>query len=99
MPSLPEYAQLMIDYQTLQAENTKLTDEYLLAELENFELNCHYDQLLVEERARLRHYQSVCTRELIDLDCTRTSLSPPRADDLLTSDARSNLSCQLRLQH
>ena len=56
---LAEYSQLLSDYERLQSEHRVLQDEYIRAELENFEIRCYYDQLLAEERSKLVEYETL----------------------------------------
>ena len=46
------YEKLLQDYQTIQQENEALNEQYLSAELENFEISSYYQQVLAEEEAK-----------------------------------------------
>lgn len=50
--SILEYETLLQEYETIQKENAALNEEYLMAELENFELKSYYDQLLAEKQQK-----------------------------------------------
>ena len=77
--SLLDYAELLVECRSLKQENEALTEQYLLAELENFEINSYYEQILVEERAKVAHYQSIYTDKLRLLH--QPSPSPPAIPD------------------
>ena len=67
----------MNDYQSLQTEHSNLTDQYLTAELENFQLNCYYEQILAEERLKLTEYQSIYSNKFRRLHRNDSSSPPP----------------------
>ena len=53
--SLLEYAQLLVDYDAVQRENKALNEQYIMVELENFEISSYYEQILAEEKEKIAH--------------------------------------------
>ena len=51
--SLLEYAQLLVDYDAVQRENKALNEQYIMVELENFEISSYYEQILAEEKEKI----------------------------------------------
>ncbi|CAF1002542.1 unnamed protein product [Rotaria magnacalcarata] len=45
-----EYAKLLAEYESKKLENESLNEQYLAAELENFEITSYYEQVLSEEQ-------------------------------------------------
>ncbi|CAM4773544.1 unnamed protein product [Rotaria magnacalcarata] len=45
-----EYAKLLAEYESKKLENESLNEQYLAAELENFEITSYYEQILSEEQ-------------------------------------------------
>lgn len=90
-PILPnlEYAKLLAECESLKRENEHLNDQYLMAELENFELTSYYEQILSEEKAKTEEYQRMYRENLSSLSPCLKSLSlnspspplPPIPDD------------------
>ena len=70
----PDYAELVMECQSLKDENEALADRYLMAELENFEITSHYEQILAEEQAKVAHYESIYTNKLRLLHADDSSL-------------------------
>ena len=90
-PILPnlEYAKLLTECESLKRENEHLNEQYLMAELENFELTSYYEQILDEEKAKTAEYQRMYRENLSSLSPCLKSLSfnssspplPPIPDD------------------
>ena len=51
MISRLEYQTLIDEYESLKRENEDLNEQYIAAELENFELTLEYEQLLDEDKS------------------------------------------------
>lgn len=65
----------------MKLENEGLNEQYLSAELENFEITSYYEQILAEEKAKTARYEAEYTDKLrcllADDSSSRTSPSPP----------------------
>ncbi|UJR23002.1 hypothetical protein I4U23_026028 [Adineta vaga] len=59
-----EYANLLAEYELLKHENEMLNEQYLTAELENFELTSYYEQTLAEEKVKTLQYEAEYTQKL-----------------------------------
>lgn len=49
---LLDYNELLREYEEIKQENEALNEQYLGAELENFEITSYYEQVLAEEKAK-----------------------------------------------
>lgn len=58
---------MSIEYENLQKENEKLNDEFILAELENFEIHCFYNRIFAEEKHQLVQLESIYKEKSIDV--------------------------------
>ncbi|CAF0934534.1 unnamed protein product [Rotaria sordida] len=92
-----EYAKLLVEYESLKHENEVLNEQYITAELENFEITSYYEQILLEEKAKTAQYEAEYTEKLrllytndsipqsssrpTSITRTSTSLSPPAVPD------------------
>ena len=47
-----DYEELLREYEEIKQENEALNEQYLGAELENFEITSYYEQVLAEEKAK-----------------------------------------------
>ncbi|CAF1155133.1 unnamed protein product [Adineta steineri] len=88
-----EYTKLLVEHESLKHENEVLNEQYLMTELENFEMTSYYEQILAEEKAKTAQYETEYTQILqwlYDNDSplpssphhhlisiSQTSLSPP----------------------
>jgi hypothetical protein len=59
-----EYAKLLIEYESIKRENETLNEQYLMAELENFEITSYYEQILSEEKAKTAQCEAEYTEKL-----------------------------------
>jgi hypothetical protein len=74
-----EYAKLLVEYQSLKRENELLNEQYLMGELENFEITSYYEQILAEEKSKTAQYEIEYTQKLQIVDANDSSLpSSPR---------------------
>ena len=77
--SFVEYARLLVDYESVQRENKALNEQYVMAELENFEITSYYEQILAEEREkRVQCATQVhqATSPICTIDESSASMSP-----------------------
>jgi len=79
-----EFSQLSIEYENLQKENQNLNDEFILAELENFEIHCFYDRIFAEEKNQLVQLESIYKENSIDVhtdDVLQSILDDDKGND------------------
>ncbi|CAF1169629.1 unnamed protein product [Adineta ricciae] len=76
-----EYRKLLCEHEALKHENELLHEQYLTAELENFELTSYYEQILAEEKAKTAQYETEYTRKLECLYADGASPLPPAIPD------------------
>ncbi|CAF3457158.1 unnamed protein product [Rotaria sp. Silwood1] len=92
-----EYSKLLVEYESLKLENEALNEQYIMTELENFEITSYYEQILIEEKAKTAQYEAEYTEKLqllykndshpsssscsTNASRTSTSLSPPAIPD------------------
>jgi len=81
-----EYAKLLVEYESLKRENQFLNEQYIMVELENFELTSYYEQILAEEKAKTAQYEIDYTEKLQNLyDNDSPPASSPRLISISTS--------------
>ncbi|CAF0800352.1 unnamed protein product [Rotaria sp. Silwood1] len=86
-----EYAKLLVEYESMKHENESLNEQYLAAELENFEITSYYEQILSEEKAKTIQLENQYTQKLKTLHSNHSSSpSSPR----LISNTSSKSSSQ-----
>ena len=77
--SLVEYARLLVDYESVQRENKALNEQYIMAELENFEITSYYEQILAEEKEKVAQWATKvhqATSPICTIDESSASMSP-----------------------
>ncbi len=85
-----EYAKLIVEYESLKRENELLNEQYLMAELENFEITSYYEQILAEEKAKTAQYETEYTQKLQVLYINNSS--PPPSSPRLKSTSQTSTS-------
>ncbi|CAF3587698.1 unnamed protein product [Rotaria socialis] len=92
-----EYTKLLVEYKSLTCENDGLNEQYLQAELENFEITSYYEQVLADATAETAQLEAEYTEKLeivyangtvtsassrpASVSRTSTSLTPPAIPD------------------
>lgn len=65
----------------MKRENDFLNEQYLLIELENFEITSYYEQVLAEAKAKTNEYERIYTEKLRESprlkSLSSNSSSPP----------------------
>lgn len=92
---LLEYAKLSVEYESLKRENDLLNEQYLTAELENFEITSYYEQILAEEKEKTAQYEAEYTQKLqllYDNDSSPPLPSPSSPPSCQTSSSRISTS-------
>jgi hypothetical protein len=84
-----EYAKLLVEYESLKRENEQLNEQYLMVELENFEITSYYEQILTEEKTKTAQYEIEYTKKLQIL---YTNNSSPPSSPRLKSNSRTSTS-------
>jgi len=84
-----EYAKLLVEYESLKRENEQLSEQYLIAELENFEITSYYEQILAEEKAKTVQCETEYTEKLRVLYANDSS---PPSSPRLKSNSRTSIS-------
>jgi hypothetical protein len=84
---LAEHAKLLVEYESINHENEALNEQYLMAELENFEIKSYYEQILTEEKAKTAQLEAEYTQKL-KLSQT-TDRSPPSSPRLKSASPSS----------
>jgi hypothetical protein len=67
---------LLVEYESLKHDHEVLNEQYLMAELENFEITSYYEQVLAEEKAKTAQCEVEYTQKLEILYANNSS--PPR---------------------
>ena len=62
-----------MEYESVKRKNQALNEEYLAAELENFEITSYYEQILAEEKTKTAQLEDEYTQILRTLDSNRLS--------------------------
>ncbi|CAF4629439.1 unnamed protein product, partial [Rotaria sp. Silwood2] len=78
-----EYAKLLVEYESMKHENELLNEQYLAAELENFEITSYYEQILSEEKAKTIQLENEYRQKLKTLNSNHSS--PPSSPRLISS--------------
>lgn len=81
-----EYAKLLVEYESLKRENEQINEQYITAELENFEITSYCEQILAEEKLKTAQYEFEYIQKIQDLSSpdktiSRTPTPPPIPDD------------------
>ncbi len=63
-----EYSKLSTEYESIKHENEALNEQYLIVELENFEITSYYEQILAEEKAKTDQLEIEYTEKLKTLN-------------------------------
>ena len=71
----------------MKRENDELNEQYLAAELENFEITSYYEQILAEEKAITAQLEAEYTEKLKALH--KDPSSPPTVSPSLSSKSPS----------
>jgi hypothetical protein len=72
---LAEHEKLLAEIESVKRENEELNEQYLAAELENFEITSYYEQILAEEKATTAQLEAEYTQKLKALHTNHPS--PP----------------------
>ncbi|CAF1025606.1 unnamed protein product [Rotaria sordida] len=78
-----EYAKLLTEYESIKRENESLNEQYLAAELENFEITSYYEQILSEEKGKTIQLENEYTQKLKILNSDHSAL--PSSPCLISS--------------
>ncbi len=87
-----ECSKLSIEYESIKHENEALNEQYLIVELENFEITSYYEQILAEEKAKTVQLEAEYTEKLKRLHNNHSSASssPPSSSRSRLQSAISN---------
>ncbi|CAF1106945.1 unnamed protein product [Adineta steineri] len=72
-----EHAKLLVEYESMKHENDTLNEQYLTAELENFEITSYYEQILAEEKAKTAQLQADYEQKSATLNTNNSFRSTP----------------------
>ncbi|CAF4485540.1 unnamed protein product, partial [Rotaria sp. Silwood1] len=84
------YAKLLVEYESMKHENESLNEQYLAAELENFEITSYYEQILSEEKAKTIQLENQYTQKLKTLHSNHSS--SPSSPRLISNTSSKSLS-------